>query len=62
MKEVLEGPLVVKPITNNLCDVFSGKGWDHYSQFKVIKGTPILMKGEGLSPDDYEALRKLVSE
>lgn len=62
MKEVLEGPLVVKPVSHSFCDVFSGHGWGHYSQFKIIKGTPILVQGEGLSEEDYNLLRKLVQE
>ena len=59
MNRVLEGPVVVMP-RYDVVDVFTGKGWDNHSVFKVIKGFPKFVSGNPLSEDDFKTLRRLV--
>lgn len=60
MKAVSKGPVVVIPLTNTLCDVYTGEGWENWSRFRILRGTPILLKGDGISEQDYKALQELI--
>jgi len=60
MRPVREGPLVVFPREHGIIDVFTGRGWDHHSVFKLIRGSPRLVEGNPLSERDYNELKDMV--
>lgn len=62
MKKVLDGPVVVLPREKNNIDVFTGMGWENYSQFEIINGFPKLRKGKALAPADYKHLLELLKK
>ena len=59
MRAIRESAVVVLPRGHGIIDVFTGKGWDNHSVFKLIKGVPHLIKGfDPLTEEEYNKLRE----
>ena len=43
-------------INRFLVDVFTGEGWKNWARFKIVKGHPILERGNPLQTKDYDQL------
>lgn len=60
MRTVRVGDVVVFPREHGIIDVFTGKGWEHHSVFKVIRGAPRLVEGNPLTEREYNELKDCV--
>ena len=59
--KVLEGPIYSIPVDAKFIDVFTGKGWDNYSRFEHMGKYLKLVKGVGVSDEEYkELLRRYI--
>jgi hypothetical protein len=50
-------PLVIKPVTNNVVDVFRGIGWDNWSRFQKKGNHFELIGGAPLATHEYQELK-----
>jgi hypothetical protein len=60
MRTVREGPIAIFPREHGIVDVFTGRGWDHHSVFKLIRGNPRLIEGNPLTEREYAELKEYV--
>jgi hypothetical protein len=58
MKRDLEGDVVTIPVSKNVVDVFTDKGWDNWSRFEKRGKHLALVGGQPVSDGVYELLRK----
>lgn len=57
MNRVLDGEVMVLPRTKWIVDVFTGKGWDNYSCFRIYKGSLKLVGGMPITEEEYKILQ-----
>jgi len=58
MKVIRTGPIAVFQRNKYLYDVFTGEGWENYSQFRVVKGFPKLVQGTSVTEFEYKEITK----
>jgi hypothetical protein len=61
MNKSMEGGIAVFPRNKWVVDVFTGKGWDDHSVFRIYKGTLKLVGGSPVTETEYKQLQGMIA-
>ena len=50
--------MIIKYLTEDVVDVFTGNGWDNWSRFKLGMNTPKKVAGNNLTEKEYADLKQ----